>query len=170
MGEAFPKPSLRPYLPADLPVLCAIFAASISGLTGEDYSEAQQAAWIASAIDDEAFAVRLGKQLTLIATLGETPVGFASLKDNNVIDMLYVHPEAIGNGVGAALCDALERLAAARGATRLTADASDSARDFFAHRGYTAEHRNTVPLGGEWLGNTTMQKQLSPSTPPSVPQ
>jgi putative acetyltransferase len=59
------------------------------------------------------------------------------------------------------LCDALEKLAAARGTARLTADASDSARGFFERRGYTALQRNTVSLGGEWLANTTMSKQLS---------
>ena len=36
--------------------------------------------------------------------------------------MLYVHPAAAGQGVGTMLVDALEKLAAARGAKRLTAD------------------------------------------------
>jgi putative acetyltransferase len=166
MAQAPPKPALRPYLPADLSVVLEIFAASIAELTGDDYSETQQAAWIASVDDDEAFAARLAAQLTLIATLGDEPAGFGSLKDNNLIDMLYVHPEAIGNGVGSVLCDALERLAAARGATQLKVEASDSARDFFARRGYTAEQRNTVNLGDEWLGNTTMKKAIA-APPPS---
>ena len=160
MAQAFSKPALRPYLPADLPAVLAIFAAAIAELTGDDYSEAQQAAWIASVDDDEAFAARLAAGLTLIATVGDAPAGFGSLKDNNLIDMLYVHPAAAGNGAGSALCDAFERLAAARGATQLTVDASDNARDFFARRGYAAERRNTVNLGDEWLGNTTMKKVL----------
>ena len=37
-------------------------------------------------------------------------------------------------------------------------DASDSARDFFAKRGYVAQQRNTVTINGEWLANTTMHK------------
>ena len=44
-------PALRPFLPTDTPVLAAIFAASIEGLTGDDYSEAQQEAWMAAADD-----------------------------------------------------------------------------------------------------------------------
>ena len=43
MGQALPKPALRPFLPADTPVLAAIFVAAIEQLTGDDYSEAQQA-------------------------------------------------------------------------------------------------------------------------------
>ncbi|HEY3791160.1 MAG TPA: GNAT family N-acetyltransferase, partial [Bradyrhizobium sp.] len=47
MGQALPKPALRPYLAADTPVLAAIFAAAVEELTGEDYSETQQQAWAA---------------------------------------------------------------------------------------------------------------------------
>jgi putative acetyltransferase len=57
------------------------------------------------------------------------------------------------------LVDALEKLSAARGAKRLTADVSDSAQDFFKKRGFTATQRNTIQLGGEWLANTTMEKK-----------
>jgi len=40
-------------------------------------------------------------------------------------------------------------------------DASDTAREFFAHRGFTAEQRNSVSVGNEWLSNTTMKKRLA---------
>src|SRR5690625_6357624 len=50
----------------------------------------------------------------------------SSLKGNDQIDMLYVHPSAAGQGVGATLCDALEKLAGARGTTGLRVDASRS--------------------------------------------
>ena len=159
MGQSVPKPGLRPFLPADVPLCAAIFEASVTELTGDDYTEAQQEAWIA-AFEEEDLAERLGKQLTLIATLRDAPVGFASLKNNNHIDLLYVHPAAVRQGVASALCDALEKLAGARGADKLTADVSDTAQPFFARRGYVAQRRNTVPLGDEWLGNTTMQKTL----------
>jgi putative acetyltransferase len=167
MGQAMPKPGLRPFLPSDAPVCAAIYEASITELTGDDYTEAQQEAWVAS-LDEEALAARLGRQLTLIATLQETPVGFASLKDGSNVDLLFVHPSAVGQGVATALLDALEKLAAARGATKLTADVSDTAHRFFTQRGYVAQIRNTVPRGDEWLGNTTMQKTLSepPKGPP----
>jgi putative acetyltransferase len=58
------------------------------------------------------------------------------------------------------LCDALEKLAAARGAKELSVEASDTASGFFDKRGYSAKTRNTVTLAGEWLANTTMVKPL----------
>jgi len=161
MAVGHPKAGLRPYLPADAPLLAEIFRASIAELTTEDYSEAQQEAWASAADDEEAFAERLGKQLTLVGTLNGSPVGFISLEGPEQIGMLYVHPAAAGHGVGSMLIDALEKLAASRGAARLTADVSDSAEDFFKRRGFVPQQRNTVPLGDEWLANTTMEKKLA---------
>jgi putative acetyltransferase len=168
MGQALPKPALRPFLAEDTPVLAAIFAASIEELTGDDYSEAQQQAWASAADDEEQFGKRLAGELTLVATLQKSPVGFAALKGADQIDMLYVHPGAAGQGVASMLVEALEKLAGGRGAKSLTVDASDNAQEFFAKRGYVAKQRNTVTINGEWLANTTMQKPLADGAVPGV--
>jgi len=161
MAVAHPKLALRPFLPADAPLLREIFRDSIEELTNDDYTEAQQEAWASVADDVGEFRNKLSGQLTLVATLEGSPVGFASLEGKDKIDMLYVHPAATGQGVGAMLIDALEKLAGARGTARLTVDASDSARGFFEKRGYIAQQRNTISIGDEWLANTTLQKQLA---------
>jgi putative acetyltransferase len=141
-------------------MLAVIFIAAIQELTGEDYSEAQQEAWASAAEDEAKFGARLARELTLIATMQNSPVGFAALKGADHIDMLYVHPSVAGQGVASMLCDALEKLAGGRGATKLTVDASDNASEFFRKRGYVAIQRNTLTVNGEWLANTTMQKTL----------
>ena len=161
MAQHVQAPALRPFLPADAPVLAEIYQASIEELTGEDYSAAQQAAWASLADDVAAFGERLTAGLTLVATIGGSTVGFASLKGADHIDLLYVHPAAAGQGVATLLAEALEKLAGARGAKRLTADVSDTARNFFEKRGYEPQRRNTVSVGDEWLGNTTMEKRLA---------
>src|SRR5580700_10998602 len=166
MGQALPKPALRPFLATDTPVLAAIFVAAIEQLASEDYSEAQQEAWASAADDEEKFGKRLAGELTLIGTLQNSPVGFASLKGADHIDVLYVHPGAAGQGVASMLCEALEKLAGGRGAKTLTVDASDNATEFFAKRGYVAKQRNTVTVNGEWLANTTMQKTLADGATP----
>jgi putative acetyltransferase len=161
MARAHPQFALRPFLIEDTPLLAEIFRASIEELTADDYNEGQQEAWASAADDEEEFARRLGDQLTLIATMNGSPIGFASLANNETIDLIYVHPAVAGQGAGTMLIDAFERLGAARGAKRLTADVSDTAQDFFKKRGFTATRRNTVQLGGEWLANTTMEKKLA---------
>ena len=161
MARVQSKLALRPFLPEDVPLLAEIFRAAVTELTADDYSEAQQEAWASAAEDEAAFGKKLAAQLTLIATLEGSAIGFASLEGKDKIDMLYVHPAVAGQGVGAMLADALEKLAGGRGIAKLTVDASDSARGFFEKRGYVAQQRNTVSLAGEWLANTTLQKQLA---------
>ena len=161
MAVAKPQFALRPYLPQDAPILAEIFRASVEELTEDDYTPPQQEAWAAAADDLDEFAARLGKHLTLIATMNGSPVGFISLDAPTEIGLLYVHPAVVGQGVGSMLCDAVEKLSAARGAAHLTVDASDTAREFFAHRGFSAEQRNSVSVGNEWLNNTTMKKKLA---------
>jgi putative acetyltransferase len=164
-ATAHPVIALRPFLPDDVSMLAEIFRASIEELAAEDYSDAQREAWAAVAEDEDDFGKRLASQLTLLGTIEGSPVAFASLKGKDVIDMLYVHPAVAGQGVGTMLIDALEKLAAARGASRLTADVSDSAQEFFKRRGFVAQTRNTVPRGDEWLANTTMEKKLKEKAP-----
>lgn len=161
MGHSIPKPALRPFLPDDAEMLVDIYQASVMELAEEDYSEAQREAW-AGIADDASFIRRISEAVTLIATMEGAPVGFISLKGNEHVDFLYVHPAVAGQGVGAMLYDAVERLAGARGAARLTVDASDTARPFFEKRGFAPQRRNTVSLGDEWLANTTMEKRLAP--------
>jgi putative acetyltransferase len=163
MAMAHPKLALRPYLPTDTAVLREIFRDSIEDLTTDDYTEAQQEAWASVSDDEKEFGKKLAGELTLVATLAGSPVGFASLAGKDKIDMLYVHPAAAGQGVAAMLIDALEKLAGSRGTAKLVVDASDSARGFFEKRGYVAQQRNSVSMGDEWLATTTLAKQLDPT-------
>jgi putative acetyltransferase len=170
MSAPFRELALRPFLPADTPILATIFAASIEQLTADDYDAGQQAAWAALADDEPALAERLSRQLTLVATVDGEPVGFASLRGKDHIDMLYVHPAVARRGVATSLVDALEKLASARGAAELTVDASDTAKAFFDRRGYTAQQRNAIAIGNEWLGNVSMLKKLPTAHPKGLVQ
>src|SRR6476619_7804436 len=161
MAVAHPKLALRPCLAADAPFLREIFRESIEELTSDDYTEAQQEVWASVADNVADFGKKLSGRLTLVATMEGSPVGLASLEGKDKIDMLYVHPAATGQGVGAMLVDALEKIAGGRGVTRLAVDASDSARGFFEKRGYVAQQRNSISIGDEWLANTTLHKPLA---------
>jgi putative acetyltransferase len=146
-------------------MLAEIFRASIEELTEDDYNPAQQEAWASAADDLDAFAARLGKHLTLIATMQGSPVGFVSLDGPTEIGLLYVHPAIAGHGAGTMLYEAIEKLSISRGTTHLSVEASDTAREFFTSRGFTAERRSTVSAGNEWLSNTTMKKMLAGKGP-----
>jgi putative acetyltransferase len=163
-----PPHPLRPFLPTDTVRLQDLFAQAVEELTQEDYDEDQRLAWISRAADAVEFAKRLSTNLTLVVERDGELLGFASLKDNTEIDMLYVHPFAIGEGVATTLLDALERLAMARGAKTLTADVSDTAHDFFQSRGYLPTRRNNIPVDDIWLASTTMTKTLAGKAEPKT--
>ena len=160
--------ALRPYLPADAKRCAEIFRSSIEELAAEDYDADQREAWASRADDEAAFGARLAGALTLLAVIDEGVVGFTSLKGGEEIDMLFVDPEFARQGVGRALIGALTKLAEARGAKRLTTEASEIAKPLFERQGFTAQKRNLVRIGDQWLANTTMTKTLGADpTPPT---
>ena len=130
MARAHPQFALRPFLIEDTPLLAEIFRASIEELAATTTARARgkpgprrpttrkpsPAARRAAHLDrhDGRLAGRL-----------------CVAREQRDIDLLYVHPAVAGQGAGTMLVDALEKLAAARGAKRLTADVSDTAQDFF---------------------------------------
>ena len=157
MTQTFP---VRPFLPRDTAPLRELFAQSIDELCTEDYDDDQRLAWISRAEDAAAFGKRLAGMVTLVVQVDSDYGGFASLKDNTVIDMLYVSPHYAGEGIGATLVETLERLAAGRGAKEISVASSETAVMFFEARGYIASSRNLVPIDDQWLSNTTLVKQL----------
>ena len=161
MARAHPSFALRPYLPQDTAMLAEIFRASVEELTEDDYTPPQQEAWAAAVDDLDEFSAQLARHLTLIATMEGSPVGFMSLDAPTQIGLFYVHPAVARQGVGTLLYDAVEKISKARGTTHLSVDASDTAREFFEKKGFSAEQRNTISAGNEWLSNTTMKKKLA---------
>jgi putative acetyltransferase len=160
--------ALRPYLPADARRCAEIFRLSIEELGAEDYDADQREAWAGRADDEQGFGARLGEALTLLAVVDGVIAGFASLKGGEEIDMLFVDPERAREGVGRTLVEALTKLAQARGAKRLTTEASEVAKPLFERLGFTAQKRNLVRIGDQWLANTTMTKTLrADPTPPT---
>ena len=86
---------------------------------------------------------------------------FASLEGKDKIDMLYVHPAATGQGVGAMLVDALEKLAGSRGEAKLASMRATARAASSRNVVMSPQQRNSISIGDEWLANTTLHKQLA---------
>ena len=87
-ASAFPKPSLRPYLASDLPLLSEIRFAAIEELTVDDYDEAQRRAWASVVDDDEAV-------LTVVAEILKR-AKFRVLSADNGADAIKIAKETKG--------------------------------------------------------------------------
>ncbi|HUD51051.1 GNAT family N-acetyltransferase, partial [Parvibaculum sp.] len=66
------------------------------------------------------------------------------------------------NGVGGALCDAVETRARALGIARLFTEASKIARPVFERKGYSLIAEQSVTLNGVALTNYRMEKPIAP--------
>lgn len=90
-----------------------------------------------------------------------TPLAYGDLEPDGHIDHLYCRPDAAGTGVTAALYQALEAAARARGIARLHTEASEPARRFFLKQGFTVVSRNDFEVAGVAIHNWRMEKRLA---------
>jgi putative acetyltransferase len=153
--------TVRPYAPADLDALIALFRGSVRTVARRDYTDDQVIAWAPDEIDREAWAVRRASRPTWVAAIDETPAGFIDLESDGHIDMLYVHPGHQGKGIASTLLETVENAARARSVGRLYTEASLTARPFFERRGFRMLGPRTLTRGGVDLVNFRMEKILS---------
>jgi GNAT superfamily N-acetyltransferase len=97
-----------------------------------------------AADDEEEFGARLAGELTLVATLGGSAIGFAALADNTRIDMLYVHPAAAGQGAGRHAVRRAGEARGRRGTEELTSRRATRRAAFSSGAAYVPKTRNTV--------------------------
>jgi putative acetyltransferase len=152
---------IRDYRPADAEVLTRLFHDTIHSTGLREYSEAQVAAWSPALPDAARWHARMSSRHTFVAEDAGALLGFAELETNGHFDMLYVAKEAVGKGVGGALCDAVEARARVLDIARLFTEASKLARPVFERKGYTLIAEQTVTPNGVPLTNYRMEKILS---------
>jgi putative acetyltransferase len=90
---------------------------------------------------------RDGRLVLVAAGADGAPLAYGDLEGDGHIDHLYCRPDAAGTGVTAALYQALEAAARARGIARLYSEASEPARRFFQKQGFAVISRNDFEIG-----------------------
>lgn len=146
---------IRPYRPADLAEMAALFYDTVHTINAADYTPSQLDAWATGQVDLDAWDGSLRAHLSLVAEENGRIIGFGDLDAaSGYLDRLYVHKDYQRQGVASALCDRLE--AAAEG--RVYTHASITARPFFEKRGYCVQKQQQVERRGELLTNFVMEK------------
>lgn len=153
---------VRAYDRADAAATLTVFREAITGTASAHYTPAQIAAWLGPGIDPAAWHARRSAVDTLVAEADGQVAGFTDLDDRGHIDMLFVAPWAGRQGVATALLAEVRRRAAERSLTRLTVEASLSARPFFLRHGFAVLAEQQVARGGERLTNFRMALDLAP--------
>lgn len=151
---------VRSYLPGDAEGLGQVFFRAVREGAAGRYDPAQTAAWSPEPPAGPRWAERLEAADTVLAIDGSTPLGFMTVDSNGYLDLAFVVPEVMGQGVSDAIYAVLEGRARARGIAALTTQASLLAEPFFTRHGWQVLRRQEVEIGGVLLKNAWMEKHL----------
>ena len=137
------KPDLiiRPALRTDASGILSAHRAAVLVSAQNAYDQAVLDEWAATESPERLAFVRTeiasSNIIVLVAEVGGRVVGFAmAVPEASELRAVYVHADFGGQGIGARLLDALEGLAAERGALELAMDASLNAVAFYQRMGY----------------------------------
>lgn len=143
----------------DLPEMLVLFRETILQVNTAHYSPQQLQVWAAAADHGERWAKKMQEQFVLVALLDEQVVGFGSLRQD-YIDLLYVHKDHQGKGIAGRIYEVLESRARYQGMQALATDASESARPFFASKGFVFVVTGNYLLQDVTISNSRMIKSL----------
>ncbi|ENN85867.1 putative acetyltransferase [Rhizobium freirei PRF 81] len=156
-GENF---SIKAYDPGDSQATIDIFLRAIREVASKDYNPAQIAAW-AKVDDAEVWAQHRASRPTWLAMDASTPIGFADLRGDGCLDMMFVAPDYQGRGVASLLLATVESVACKQGLQRIFTEASLTARPFFERKGFVVAAAQKVEKRGQTLANFLMEKSLT---------
>ena len=133
-------------------------------VNSKDYSLEQIEAWAPKEHrGDVQWKERIHKDNGFVAVLDDMIVGFATLNDDGFIDFLYVHHEQQMRRIGTYLFTRIEIEAEELGISKLTTQASHTAKPFFEKMGFAVVSPNQVIKNGVRLDNWIMEKDLGKS-------
>ena len=153
--------NIRPFRDDDARATAQIFFDSIRLGTQTYYDEAQRNAWAPRVPEATKWLDRLKSQTVLVAKRQGRVAGFMTLTAEGYIDLAFVAPDLLGQGIGKALYDSILSEAVKSGVPRLTTEASHLARAFFERQGWSVVKPQTVVRGGVSIPNFAMEKILS---------
>ena len=129
--------SVRSYAADDAGALGHVMHRSVREGAAKCYDEAQVSAWCPSPPEGVRWSERLAWAETVVAEKDARPVGFMAMDQTGYIDLAFVLPEEMGQGVADAIYAVLEGRARSQGVETLTTQASLLAEPFFLRRGWT---------------------------------
>lgn len=144
---------VRRYGVADAGALALIFYRAVRIGTENVYTPAQRQDWAPEVWTAAAYAAHLAPRETWVACRDADPVGFLSVEDGTHIDLLFVDPDHMRQGVALVIYHAMR---ATRATARLTVEASPHSRAFFLRQGWRETGRQLRGTGDAAVVNTLM--------------
>lgn len=155
------KIEVRKYQPQDAAKLVNIYYNTIHNINIIDYSKEQINAWApATSLKLDGWQNKWKKLSPIVATINNEIVGFAEFEKNGHIDCFYTHHQFQGKGVGSALIQEIENQSRQQNISKIFAEVSISAKEFFLGKGFKIIKEQHKKIRGVELKNFVMEKVL----------
>ena len=138
--------TIRRAVAADSLAIYEVHISAITKVCAADYTTEEIAAWTAGKTPDKYVPAILANDF-FVASQSEVVVGFSEFNpQSQELVAVYVHPDFVRRGIGAALLGAAEAAARARRVSRVHLHASLNAVAFYEASGYAVERYGALQL------------------------
>lgn len=144
----------------DLNPIRELFKASVLNISDEYYTSAQRNEWSKTYDNINRWEKAIQDQYFLLALKENHLIGFITLKENEYIDFIYVHPDHLGCGIAQKLLNKIQEKAIQQRAVLLRSDVSKAAIGFFEKNGFQVLRENQNKRDEEVLINYSVSKDL----------
>lgn len=151
---------LRFAIPSDLNEMQRLYVETIRTVCSKDYNQEQIDVWTASVQNQERWNAILKDQIVIIAEKNNKITGFGTLRDNDYIDLFYIHKDFQRVGIGNSILSQIEVQAKKSRNNILTSDVSITAKSFFEKMGFTVIKEQKNGRGDVMLTNYKMEKKI----------
>lgn len=135
-----------------------LFYGTIHSTNKEGYNQKQINTWAPEEIDISKWKKRISKNVLFIAMDKNKFIGFGELRPTGCIDMIYVHKDHIGRGIGKKLLNELLRKAKELNMDEIFTEASITAKPFFEAQGFKVIKKQVKTIDNIEFVNYLMKK------------
>ncbi|WP_167884379.1 GNAT family N-acetyltransferase [Leptospira ilyithenensis] len=140
--------------------IMTMFQETVLNISRNDYSSEQLSAWARISDSKELWLRRISEQYLILCYEENDLLGFASLKDDDYVDLLFVHHKNQRKGIGKLLLNTLRDHVQSLGGKSMKSHVSKTARPLFETLGYKVVSPNIVKIGEVELTNYLMEKEI----------
>ena len=152
--------SIRKALPEDVETVSRLFRKTIRTVNACDYDPVQLKVWSAKYDDNSWWQDKIRNDYFIIAEDQSRILGFCSATLKGCLELLYVHKDYQGNGVGTALMTRIDEYFHDLSVREITSEVSVTAKPFFEKMGFNNPRRQTVCIDGVEIRNFKMKKKV----------
>ncbi|NBI06370.1 GNAT family N-acetyltransferase [Senegalia massiliensis] len=151
---------IRKYDEKDLKEVLQLFYNTVHSINIKDYTLEQVNAWAPKIPEKKKWENFLYENKTSVAVINQKIVGFSDLREDGYLNTMYVSKNHQGQGIATILLSGIEQEAQNLSITKLTTEASITAKDFFRKRGFNIVEKQNKKHNNMVFVNYIMEKNI----------